>query len=546
MKEKLQLIPIGGLGEVGMNHMLFQTSQFTFLFDCGTASSHSPWLGFDSVFPDYKKIFDEEIRWPEEIVISHGHEDHIGALPYFLAATPKKVKIHATAFTAELIRKKMKEHGYAAMFELVEHKQKEEFAVGPFKIKYFFNNHSIFDSNCLSIRLNDYHIFHTGDFRIDSGEFKDPVFSPAKIKDTIGNVDLLLSDSTNSEREGKSLGEVAIGDNFKKIMDKTTGACLFTCFASNVRRLQHIVETAIAKEKKLIFLGRSMEKFVDMAQQFDIFQIPSVNRADWEKIGSYPKKDLVILMTGSQGEHQAALSRMAHGQIRDFQLSDGDSLVFSALQIPGNESKIRYLLNQFSDLGVRVYKNSPSQILHTTGHAYEGELKEVLQSIKPKALLPVHGDITMLKAHANIAKEMGMDQYVIKNMSALEIEEGQLSLHSFAEELPLCWAKREFTGSVDDVSMREKKRVGRDGMIHFTYSPKSVFEGELVLNLDCIGCHYVDLEYDSGKNISERIATEFFKSFNAGELPNEWFRRWIRNYFRKKYGMRPYIKIIEI
>lgn len=547
MSSSFELIPIGGLGEVGMNNMLFQTDEHSFMLDCGTASSHSPWLGYDSVFPNFSKLFDDRVKLPKDLVITHGHEDHIGALPHFLRMCDSKIKIYCTPFTGDLINKKLQEHGLHSSYELSIHKQGEKFSVGPWEITYFFNNHSIFDSNCLLLELNGFKVFHTGDFRIDHESYKDPIFEVAKIKEGIGNIDLLLSDSTNAERPGWSQGEAAIGDSFSKIMKETSGAVLVTCFASNVRRLQHIVEAAKENSRKLAFIGRSMEKFVDLAQQYDVFQIKSEERVPWDKINSFPKKDMVLLLTGSQGEHQAALSRMAHDQVKGFVLGEEDSLIFSALQIPGNESKIRYLLNKMADRGVKIFKNSQDRILHTSGHAYSEELMSVIEKVGPKYFVPVHGDINMLNTHAELARSLGVESYVIKNHQGLRFSKNSSPQKDYIrEEALLCWSKHEFSGSVDDQSIREKKRIAKEGLLHFVFSEKSLFEGEFKADLKAFGCHFIDHNYDTGVSITERIMKDFFKKYNSGENLEDWFRTWIRSYFRKKYGMRPMISITRV
>lgn len=547
MKNKFELIPIGGLGEVGMNNMLFQTSEHSFMLDCGTASSHSPWLGYDSIFPNYSEIFKSRLRRPDDLVITHGHEDHIGALPHYLKSSPGKIRIHATPFTSDLIHKKLQEHGLNNSYEMHIHKQGEYFEVGPWKVKYFFNNHSIFDSNCLVFELGEFRVFHTGDFRIDHKSYKDPVFQIERIKEEIGDVDLLLSDSTNSERPGWSEGEAAIGDEFGRIMRETEGCVLVTCFASNVRRLQHIVEAAKENGRRLAFVGRSMEKFVDLSQQYDVFQVKEEERVPWDKIADFPKNKMVILLTGSQGEHQAALSRMAHDQVKGIKLGDNDALIFSALQIPGNESKIRYLLNRLSDKGVQIFRNSKERTLHTTGHAYADELEEVIKCIAPKFFVPVHGDIGMLKAHADIARGCSDAKvFVIKDHQGIEFGDETGAIDHLQEDVTLCWAKHEFTGKVDDPAIRQKKKIAKEGLLHFVFSEKSLFEGEWSADLKSFGCHFIDEDYDTGKSIVDRMMTEFFKRYNAGENLEEWFRSWIRSYFRKKYGMRPLISISKI
>ncbi|MEC9283631.1 MAG: ribonuclease J [Bdellovibrionota bacterium] len=551
MNSKIEWIPIGGLGEVGMNNMLIKTDQHSFLLDCGTASSHSPWLGYDSVAPDYRYIFGENnlFPWPDDILLSHGHEDHIGGLPLFLKHCPKKVTLHATPFSAELIRKKLSEYPSLKQYwDLQVHKQTEEFLLGPWRVKYFFNNHSIYDSNCILMNLEGFKVFHTGDFRIDKTTYKDPSFAIEKVIKGEGPIDLMMADSTNAERQGWSLSEGDIGDQFDRVIASSQKAVVVSLFASNVRRLQHIIEAARASGRKLCFMGRSMEKFVDLAQVFDVFQIKENERIGIDDIGNHPRNSFVLFCTGSQGEYQAALSRIVHDQFKNFHLEAGDTFIHSALQIPGNELKVRNLFNRCVERGVNIIRNDGKNLVHTTGHAYAEELKESIAKVRPKSFLPVHGDGCMLNRHAELAKEASpqTDVYQIINASSLSYDGISYETIKLAEDLPKAWTKFKFSGSVSSQEIRDKKKIAREGLVNFVFDMESLFTHNLRASLLFVGCHFLEDDPVEEHYILERIRQDFYHQYDSKIDVEKWFNNWLRAFFKKRFGQRPVIKIDKI
>ncbi|MEE6251327.1 MAG: ribonuclease J [Bdellovibrionota bacterium] len=551
MKSNIEWIPIGGLGEVGMNNMLIKTDQHSFLLDCGTASSHSPWLGYDSVAPDYRYIFGEQnlFAWPDDILLSHGHEDHIGGLPLFLKHCPKKVRLHATPFSAELIRKKLGEYPSVKQYwELHVHKQAEEFSLGPWKVKYFFNNHSIYDSNCMLFDLDGFKVFHTGDFRLDKTTYKDPSFAIEKVLQAEGTIDLMMADSTNAERLGWSLSEGDIGDQFEQIIANSQKAVVVSLFASNVRRLQHIIEAARVNGRKLCFMGRSMEKFVDLAQVFDVFQIKDSERIEIDDIANHPRNSFVLFCTGSQGEYQAALSRIVHDQFKNFHLEKGDTFIHSALQIPGNELKVRNLFNRCVERGVNIIRNDGKHLVHTTGHAYAEELKESIAKVKPKNFLPVHGDGCMLNRHAELATEASPSSNVhqILNASSLVYNGSTFEQVKVAEDFPKAWTKFKFSGSVNSREIRDKKKIAREGLVSFVFDMESLFTHNLRASLLFVGCHFLEDDPVEEHDILERIRQDFYHRYDSKVEVEKWFNDWLRAFFKKRFGQRPVIKIDKI
>ena len=359
--------------------------------------------------------------------------------------------------------------------------------------------------------------------------------------DRLGPIDLLLSDSTNAEKPGRSLCEADIGANFSEIIAGAEKAVVLSLFASNVRRLQHLIEAARENGRKFCFVGRSMRKFVDLAQSYDYFQIGEQERIAPEQLGNTPKKDYVLFVTGSQGEFQAALSRIVYDQFSGFYFESGDVLIHSALQIPGNELRIRSLLNRCIERGVRVFKNSPERILHTTGHAYADELAEVLATLQPKAFLPVHGDGMMMQRHAEIARRVcpRAEVFTIQNASSLIYEYGQFSRQFTHEDLPRSWLRQDQFGSIDSQEIRDKKRIAREGLVYFLYREESLFMDQWQVHVDAIGCHFLEHEGFEASRLLESLRKDFYRDYKAPQEIDTWFRLWLRSYFRRRYSQKP-------
>lgn len=463
-KKKLKIIPLGGLQEIGKNITAFEYDDDIIVIDCGLAFPEDEMLGIDMVIPDVSYLIKnkEKVR---AIVITHGHEDHIGALPYVLKDL--NVPVYATKLTLGLVEYKLEEHGMLETVKLNRIQQGETIELGAFKIEFIRSTHSIADAVALAIFTPVGVVVHTADFKIDYTPIEGEPMDLARLAD-LGNkgVLLLMSDSTNVERPGYTMSERTVGKTFDEIFRNATGRILIATFASNVHRIQQAVNSAVKFKRKVAICGRSMINVVNVALKLGYMNVPEGVLVDIDQINRYNPDQLVIITTGSQGEPMSALSRMAASEHRKVEIVPGDLIIISANPIPGNEKLISRVINELFKKGAEVIYEALADI-HVSGHACQEELKLIQCLVKPKFFMPVHGEYRHLKQHANLAKLLGMPSeniFLMDNGKVLELTEDSAKISGSVPSGKVL-VDGLGVGDVGNIVLRDRKHLSQDGLI---------------------------------------------------------------------------------
>lgn len=415
--KNLKMMPLGGLGEFGMNAMIFQSANTAILVDAGTMFSDGRNPGLEVIVPDFSYLLQPEIDF-KAIILTHGHEDHIGAIPYILMK--KQVPIWGSAFTLELVKKKLEEFGLLNKAKLHLVKRGSKVTVEPFTVEWIEVAHSIPDAFSLAIDTPQGVVIHTGDFKIDDHSpdgKKTDLERMAQIQKEKG-IFLLCADSTNVEIPGPSKSEKDVVATLHDQMKSTKGWFVITTFSSHIPRITEIFRIAKETGRKVHALGRSMRTNIDIARRLGYLNIADSHYIDEEEALRLPRNKVVMLVTGSQAEPRAALQKLALGEYKNIRLAEGDRVVFSSRAIPGHERSIYHLINHLYRTGAEVVTSAEARV-HVSGHAYKEDLRKVLQACKPKYLMPVHGEIKMLVNH----RKLGLEEKVPKD-NILMMENG--------------------------------------------------------------------------------------------------------------------------
>lgn len=463
-KPKVKVIALGGLGEIGKNITAIEYDNEIIVIDCGLAFPDSEMYGIDLVIPDITYLLNNREK-VKGFVLTHGHEDHIGGLPYVLQEL--NVPVYGTRLTLGLVKSKLEEHNMVSDCTLIEVKPGEEVKTEHFKVEFIRTCHSIADACALAIQTPEGTIVHTGDFKIDYTPIDGEVINLHRFA-KLGSqkVLLLMADSTNVERPGYTVSEKIIGENLTRIFGTAKGRVIVASFASNINRIQQIINSSLFYGRKVAFSGRSMEKISKIAMELGYMQLPEDQLISVDDIGKYPDDKITIVTTGSQGEPMAALSRIAYGTHRKISVDRGDLVIISASPIPGNEKPISKLIDELFKKGAEVIYNALEEV-HVSGHACQEELKLIHTLIKPKFFMPVHGEYRHLRQHGLLAESLGMDS---KNIFLLET--GQTL------ELNRSSAKRSGRvtsgavmidglgiGDVGNIVLRDRKHLSQDGIL---------------------------------------------------------------------------------
>ncbi len=463
-KKKLKVIPLGGLQEIGKNITAFEYGDDIIVVDCGLAFPEDDMLGIDLVIPDFSYLVKnkEKVRG---VVLTHGHEDHIGGVPYLLREF--NVPVYSTRLTLGLLKNKLEEHGLLQTAQLINTEPGETIELGAFKVEFVRSTHSIADSVALAIHTPIGIIVHTSDFKIDYTPIEGKPMDLARLAD-LGRrgVLLLMADSTNVEHEGYSMSERTVGDSFEEIFMNAKSRILVACFASHVHRVQQIVNASQKFCRKVAVVGRSMINTVNVATELGYLTIPEGMLIDIDMIDKYPPEKIVIITTGSQGEPMSALSRMAASEHRKVEIMPGDLVVISASPIPGNEKPVFKVINELFKKGAEVIYESLAEI-HVSGHACQEELKLIHNLVKPRFFMPVHGEYRHLKQHANLAQKLGMTSDNIFMMETGKVLELTANTAKINGTVP---AGRVLVdglgvGDVGSVVLRDRKHLSQDGLI---------------------------------------------------------------------------------
>ena len=460
----LEIIPLGGLGEIGLNMMIIRYGRRMIVVDAGLMFPDDYMPGVDLVIPDFSYLR-ENSQDIEALILTHGHEDHIGAVPFFLRDFP--VPVFATGFTLDLVREKLKEHTLPHSVDLRTVKPGQTTELGPFKITYIGVNHSIVDGVGLAVETPDGVIIHSGDFRID------PTPVDSQHTDLIrfahfGEKGVLafLSDSTNAEKAGHTLSEREVMKTLEELFRTSPGRVIVASFASNITRIQEVVTLAVQFGRKVVFNGRSMVTNVEIAKSHGFLQIPDGVEIEEKEIKYFSDNQVAIITTGSQGEPMSALSRMARGQHKKIEITEGDTIVLSSRFIPGNERAITSVINRLYALGAKVVYENVSDI-HTSGHARQAELKIMLSLVDPRYFIPIHGEYRHLVNHAQIARDVGMakDRVIIArdgDVIRFEEGEGRIEDHTSAGRV---FVDGKGVGDIEKTVLRDRQKLRSHGMV---------------------------------------------------------------------------------
>ena len=464
MAEKLKIIPLGGLNEIGKNMTAYEFGGEIIVVDCGMAFPGDDMYGIDFIIPDVSYLIKNRSRI-RGLFITHGHEDHIGAIPYVLKQV--NMPVYCTRFTAGLIKLKLEEHGLVKSKKLITVDPGKTVRAGKFSVEFIHVNHSIADSVAFAIHTHLGTVVHTGDFKIDSTPIDGEVIDLARFGE-LGKegVLALLADSTNVERPGYTPSEKAVGATLVRQFQNCEERIIVTTFASNVHRIQQVLDAAAACGRKVAITGRSMENMMKVSTSLGYMKIPKNTLTDINKIKSLPKHKQVIVTTGSQGEEMSALYRMAFSTHKQVELGAGDKVIISASAIPGNEVSVGRVINELFRRGVKVIYDK-ADLLHVSGHACQEELKVIHALTKPRFFIPVHGEQRMLQLHSQLAQDMGTPRNQIaiaENGSVIEITGKSMRINGSVPNGEV-FVDGSGVGDVGAVVMRDRKRLAEDGMV---------------------------------------------------------------------------------
>ena len=478
MAEKLKIIPLGGLNEIGKNMTAYEYGGEIIVVDCGMAFPGDDMYGIDCIIPDVSYLIKNRARI-RGLFITHGHEDHVGAIPYVLKQV--NMPIYCTRFTAGLIKLKLEEHQLVKSTKLITVEPGKSVRAGKFTVEFIHVNHSIADSVAFAIHTKMGTVVHTGDFKIDSTPIDGEVIDLARLGE-LGKegVLCLCADSTNVERPGFTPSEKTVGATFTRQFQNCDERIIVTTFASNVHRIQQVLDAAAQCGRKVAVTGRSMENMMKVSTELGYMKVPKNTLMDINKIKGLPKNKQVIVTTGSQGEEMSALYRMAFSTHKQVELGAGDKVIISASAIPGNEVTVGRVINELFRKGVKVVYNK-SDILHVSGHACQEELKIIHALTKPRFFVPLHGEQRMLQIHSQLAQDMGMDRNhiaIADNGSVIEMTTKTMKLNGTVPAGEI-YVDGAGVGDVGAVVMRDRKRLAEDGMV-VVVLPVSSHNGDLL------------------------------------------------------------------
>ena len=464
IKGNLRIIPLGGLGEIGKNLTVFESDNEIIIVDCGVAFPEGDMLGIDAVIPDttYLSMNRKKIKG---IFLTHGHEDHIGALPYVLRELD--VPVYGTKLTIALVEKKLEEYNLKDKVSLQVVKYGTVIVTNDFFIEFIRTNHSIADAAALAINTPAGMVIHTGDFKVDYTPIDGLPIDLTRLAElSEQGVLLLMADSTNAEKKGFTMSEKTVGNTFDELFAKIKGRAIVATFSSNIHRVQQIIDTAVKFNRKCVICGRSMVNVIEVARQIGYMKHTEDTLIDIEEMDNYPPEQLVIITTGSQGEPMSALTRMAISTHRQIDIIKGDTVIISASPIPGNEKPIAKMINELFKKGANVIYKSLAEV-HVSGHACEEELKLIQSIVKPQYFMPVHGEFKHLVRNKDIAMRMGMPEeniFIIENGDVLSFSPNGVNAE---EKVPSgnILIDGLGVGDVGNIVLRDRRHLSEDGLI---------------------------------------------------------------------------------
>lgn len=545
---KLKVIPLGGLHEVGKNITAFEYEDEILIVDCGVAFPEDDMLGIDLVIPDFSYLVKNKDKILG-VVITHGHEDHIGSLPYFLKEI--NVPVYGTKLTIGLIENKLKEHNILNSVERHNVNAGETVKLGKnFKVEFIRSTHSIADSVALAITTPAGVVVHTGDFKIDFTPIQGNMIDLQRFAE-LGKkgVLLLMCESTNVERAGYTMSERSVGGIIDKIFDDSADQRIMVAtFSSNIDRIQQIVNSAVTHKRKVAFIGRSMTNVVKTASELGYLDIPKNTLIDVQETRNCADGELVIITTGSQGETMAALSRIALGEHRQIEVKPTDKIIISASPIPGNEKSIYKVINELIKKGADVIYDGLMDV-HVSGHARQEEIKIMHSLTKPKYLMPIHGEYKMLRCHKNLACELGMDKnnvFVMANGDMLELTKNSAKHTVNAVPSGQIFVDGLGVGDVGNIVLRDRRHLSQDGLMIVVVAMDK-YSGEILSGPDIISRGFVYVrESEELMDEAKAVVNEALDKCERKNI-NEWayiktlIKDTLRDYLWQKTKRSPMI-----
>ena len=541
----LKVIPLGGLGEIGLNMMVLEYDQDILVVDAGLMFPEEYMPGVDVVIPEVQYLRENKDK-VKTLLITHGHEDHIGATPFLLRDF--NIPVFGTSFTIELIKEKLREHNLLQSVALHKVKPGEKTTFGPFDVEYIRVNHSILDGVGLAIRTPEGLLIHSGDFKIDQtpmdGQTTDLLrFAHYGEKGVLA----LFSDSTNVEKEGFTLSEKDVTKTLETLFESCTGRLIVAVFASNISRIQQIVRLAAKFGRRVHFSGKSMRTNVRIAREEGLLDVPPDMDVSESEIESLPDDRLAMITTGSQGEPLSSLSRIAQNRHKSIKVKKGDLIILSSRFIPGNERAITAIINSLYRMGAEVVYEKVSHI-HSSGHAYQEELKLMLNLVKPKYFIPIHGEYRHLVKHGQLAVETGLPDkniLLVENGLPVVFEKGEASVGERIHSGRVL-VDGKGVGDVDEVVLRDRRRLSADGVVivllavdeqsgEVTYGPDIVSKGFVFE-----GQSAVILEEAKGTVLQVVLSIENRTHMEWTEVANE-IKRNLKRLFQNRMDRRPLI-----
>ncbi len=543
---ELKIIPLGGLGEIGMNCMVLEYKDEILVVDCGLLFSDLDHFGVEFVIPDFSYLKERKDK-VKGFLITHGHEDHIGALPFALKAGIH-APVFASSFSSLLIRERLKEHGLEDRVDLRTFKMGDEIEFNHFKVKTISVNHSIVDSAALIIDTPLGKVVHTGDFKIDGTPFYGQMID-LKAFSRAGDegVLLLMSDSTNVERHEHSLSESIIYQKFEQLFAAAEGLTIVSMFASNVGRMGQIFELAAKLDKKIALTGRTMDQNVRLGLEAGYLKGASSRLISLDDLDKYPRNQVIVLSTGSQGEHRSALIRVANGEHSQIHLQQGDLVLMSSKFIPGNEKAIGRMINNLFKQGAEVLYEAVHDI-HVSGHATRPELKEMLNRVRPKYFIPIHGEYRHLVHHAAVAEETGIpakNVLIAVNGDVVQLTPDSCRVIEHMEESRVLVEGRE-GNDVSKLLLRERRQMGEKGVV-FSLVVRNAESRRIISGPEIIskGLAHEDREgwlIEEAKKLVKKIIADYDLAV-GGRGPEmdlqETIRVELRRFFNHNIGKKP-------
>ena len=464
MADVLRVIPLGGLGEVGKNMTVYEFGDQVIVVDAGMAFPRDEHLGVDVILPDFGYLSDKNVL---AVVLTHAHEDHVGALPFLMREIRVK-EIWATRLTLGLVKSKLDEHGLLRAAELREAEpEKGPIDIGPFKLEFIRMAHSIPDAVGIAIETTAGLVFHSGDWKLDHTPV-DGLRTDVGRLASLGNrgVDLLLGDSTNAERAGFTRSERVVGEAFRQIIPVRRGRILVSSFASNIHRMQQAIDVGVDSGRKVVVVGRSMRRNMNVARNLGYVNVPEevlVKPADLDDI---PVGEQLIICTGSQGEPLSALTRIAYNDHPTVKVERGDTVIISARPVPGNELRVHDAINRLTKNGAEVLHEENADV-HVSGHARAEELRTLLSLLRPKAVMPIHGEYRMQAAHARLAQDAGVPAssiVIAENGDVVELSRDGVRIADHVES-GVTYVDGLGVGDISDVALRDRRHMSEDGVL---------------------------------------------------------------------------------